>query len=152
MYVFSVQGRRLLGKQMAHFNYEMLYDVKTFLYEFNVQFRIVFMADNEISGGDKKTLTEGAKLLKVFFPESLSKDLAQSKFDYLCQGIELVWDKKFFSLTNTPQCAKTPRTKVSIYSTLHEMFAKKYMTIMTDVDLIMRLTDWLPRQELHIYR
>jgi hypothetical protein len=28
VYVFSVQGRRLLNKAMAHFNYEMLFDVK----------------------------------------------------------------------------------------------------------------------------
>ena len=31
-YVFSVQGRRLLGKAMAHFNYEMLTDIKLFIF------------------------------------------------------------------------------------------------------------------------
>ena len=102
VYVFSIQGRRLLGSEINNFNYEMFYDIKMFLCDFNVKFRIVFMADHAVTAGDKMTLDEGSRLLQAFFPESLSKDPITTKFDILCEGIELIWDKKFFSRTHTP--------------------------------------------------
>jgi len=55
---------------MMRFNYEILADVKKFLFDMKIHFRFIFMADDETNaGGPAATMKAGGKLFETFFFE-----------------------------------------------------------------------------------
>ena len=55
---------------MQRFNYEVLVDLKDFLLEMQVKYRIVFLADDETDDGSSNaTVKKGINLHQAIFPE-----------------------------------------------------------------------------------